>query len=81
MYHVINHLGGRVLVLPQVSGELPVVSDGLRVAVHGRVIAMPPSADDVGGDQRGDVIALADLAARSHAAALLRADSVAVRGD
>jgi hypothetical protein len=71
---------GRVLVLPPVSGKLPVVSDGLRVAVHGRVIALPPSADDLRGDQPGDPVVIADVVARSDADALLRADSVAVRG-
>jgi hypothetical protein len=42
--------------------------------------AFVPSADDLGGDQAGDVVAIADLAARTDAVALLRADHVAVRG-
>jgi hypothetical protein len=71
--------GGRVLVLPKTPGALPIVAEGLRAAVHGRVIALPPSADDLGGDRADDVVAIADLAARTDADALLRADGVAVR--
>ena len=71
--------GRRLLVLPAAGVRPPDVSIGVRVAVRGDVLVLPPSADERTGDRPGDVVTVNDLAARYDTVAALRAGEISVR--
>lgn len=66
--------GRRLLILPERAARPVEVDD--RVSVRGKVEPLTPVADDLHGDMPGDVISVADLAARVDAVAVVRGRAV-----